>query len=181
MQATEASEMAWYIKALPYLLAIVLVALGMHFLRASGAKDEAIARDLKAAQDSAKEAIAARDDYQMRVLEVQRLAETRAKTNTVIKTVTQEVIREVPIYIPAATPPLPGGFRVLHDAAATGTPIDPAATSGAEVRPSGPEAAAPAPVPVTEAAEVVIENYGAYHQLANDYRLLLQYIDKECK
>lgn len=63
-----------------------------------------------------------------------------------------EVIRYVDRLIPAATPDLPGGFRVLHDAAASGRFPD---------SPGGIDAAGAAPVPVTEAAETLAANYSA--------------------
>lgn len=59
-----------------------------------------------------------------------------------------EVIRYVEKLIPANTPDLPSGFRVLHDAAALGQlPLSPTATDG------------PPEVPVTVAAETIATNY----------------------
>lgn len=63
-----------------------------------------------------------------------------------------EVIKYVDRLIPAATPDLPGGFRVLHDAAASGRFPD---------SPSGVDAARSPPVPVTVAAETLAGNYQA--------------------
>jgi len=37
-----------------------------------------------------------------------------------VREVGQTIIKEVPVYVPADSPALPGGFRVLHDAAARG-------------------------------------------------------------
>lgn len=54
---------------------------------------------------------------------------------------------KIPIYIPAGTPDLPGGFRVLHDAAATNTV--PGVASGVKE----------APVSVAEATSTIIDNY----------------------
>lgn len=61
------------------------------------------------------------------------------------------IIKEVPTYVPASTPPLPGGWRVLHDAAATGT--DPDTVSKAA------GGAAAAPVPAQDAIATVVDNY----------------------
>lgn len=67
---------------------------------------------------------------------------------TKIKTVTKETISYVPVYVPTGSCPLPGGFRVLHDAAAQGLLPDAAGI---------PDAAAVAP---DAAAETVVGNYG---------------------
>lgn len=65
-----------------------------------------------------------------------------------IKGEARVIEKQVPIYIPAGTPDLPGGFRLLHDAAAQGRAV----TGDA----SGHEAAA---VAVEDAARTVAENY----------------------
>lgn len=64
------------------------------------------------------------------------------------------IVKEVPIYVPSDAAPLPGGFRLLHDAAAAGAVPDPAGI---------PDAAG---VPAQDAAAVVAENYGTYHETA---------------
>lgn len=76
--------------------------------------------------------------------EVQTLVVEHTKT---IKVKGDEIIKQIPIYIPIDTPDLPGGFRLLHDAAATNTPI----SSG---HPPGET------VPVKDATETVSQNYG---------------------
>lgn len=43
----------------------------------------------------------------------------------------ETIIKEVPVYVPSDTPDLPGGFRVLHDAAALGQPRAPARVADA--------------------------------------------------
>lgn len=63
--------------------------------------------------------------------------------------VTETILKEVRIYVPTDSPPLPGGFRVLHDAAAAGEVPDPARIPHA------------APVAADAAAETVAANYGA--------------------
>lgn len=57
------------------------------------------------------------------------------------------IIKEVVKYVPADTPDLPGGFRLLHDAAAAGEVPDPAGAADA------------APVPAQTVAETVAANY----------------------
>jgi hypothetical protein len=63
------------------------------------------------------------------------------------------VIREVPVYIPASSCPLPGGFRLLHDAAATNT------------IPEATRIPYAAPVPAQDATRTVAENYRTCHEV----------------
>ncbi len=65
-----------------------------------------------------------------------------------IAVVTETIIKEVPIYVSHTAPDLPGGFRVLHDAAARGQVPDPAAIPAA------------APATAQAVAATVAENYG---------------------
>ena len=62
------------------------------------------------------------------------------------------IIKEIPIYIPVDTPDLPGGFRVLHDAAVNLTGL-----------PGTPSSVEAAPVPVRTAAETITLNYQKCH------------------
>lgn len=89
---------------------------------------------------------------------VEQLKKDAKKINTVIDTQWHErteyiyvkgdtIVKEIPKYIPVDTPDLPGGFRVLHDAAATSTV--PGSSSGIEA----------APVRVKDAAETITVNY----------------------
>lgn len=71
-----------------------------------------------------------------------------------IRTVTKTITKEVTVYVPSDSCPLPGGFRVLHDAAANGEVPD---TSRI------PDAAA---VPSQDAASTISENYGTCHETA---------------
>lgn len=67
------------------------------------------------------------------------------------------IIREVPVYVPAQCDPdgrLPAGWRVLHDAAASGGAADPAAIAHAQ------------PVAPDAAAETVTRNYGTCRETA---------------
>jgi hypothetical protein len=71
----------------------------------------------------------------------------------VIVTRTEEIVREVPVYIPVDTPDLPAGFGVLHDAAVLGvvpTPAFAAEFGGASY-------------PARTVAETVVRNYGSCH------------------
>lgn len=90
-------------------------------------------------------------------------ATARVETRTVVKLVEikaqAKIIREkVPYYVPIDTPPLPSGFRLLHDAAVSGS--DPAPTSAI---------ASAAPVEAQDATTTVLDNYEAFH--ANAARL----------
>lgn len=161
----------WYLRYLPHLVAAIAVASAVFLIRASGVDAEATRRDLEDRTQEVADLRAGLAAYQDQVLATQRLAEKRAKTNTVIQTVTKEVLREVPVYVPADSPPLPGGWRVLHDAAARGVPADPAAPGGADAD----------PVPAQDAAATVVENYGQYRALANDHSLLQEWVTNHCK
>lgn len=87
----------------------------------------------------------------------------RLKDRTRILTITKEIIREVPVLVPPGTPALPGGFRVLHDAAALGVP---AATRGADA----------APAPAQDAATTIVDNYGTCRDTASQLERLQQWI-----
>lgn len=76
----------------------------------------------------------------------------------------KELNRALKTLIPAGTPDLPGGFRVLHDAAAAG--VLPEA-------PSGPPAA---PVAAEDAASVVNDNYAACREQDAAYQRLQQWL-----
>ncbi len=66
-----------------------------------------------------------------------------------IVTVTETIIKEVPTYVKDTDCALPGGFRVLHDAAAHGQIPDPARVADA------------ASAPAAAVATTVAGNYGA--------------------
>lgn len=69
------------------------------------------------------------DDKREAVAPVVEAAHQKALAKIV--TVTQTIIKEVPIYVKATDCAMPGGFRVLHDAAAHGTVPDPGAVADA--------------------------------------------------
>ncbi|KVC46283.1 hypothetical protein WI72_32095 [Burkholderia ubonensis] len=65
----------------------------------------------------------------------------------VIRAQAQTLYKQVPFYVPASTPALPGSFRVLYDSAASGVPLpDPARSTDA------------APVPPQDLARTDIDN-----------------------
>jgi hypothetical protein len=66
----------------------------------------------------------------------------------------ETIIKEVPVYVPSDACDMPGGFRLLHDAAARGEPADPAGIHEA------------APVAAQDVAGVVAENYKACRENA---------------
>lgn len=83
------------------------------------------------------------------------------------KTITKEVIK----YVPYNTPDLPGGFRLLHDAAAIGTSAD--ALSEAA---SG---AAPQAVSAQDVAGTVADNYTGCRLNAADLEAWNAWADKQ--
>lgn len=72
-----------------------------------------------------------------------------------IRTVTKEIIKEVPVYVSANDCPMSPGFRVFHDAAANGEFPDPARIADA------------AAVPADALANTVADNYGTCLENAN--------------
>lgn len=86
----------------------------------------------------------------------------------VVKERGKDIIKEVPIYVSsAAACDLPGGFRVLHDAAAQGELPDPAGVADA------PAAS------VEDSATTVVENYSTYHEVAEQLTALQQWINQQ--
>lgn len=75
---------------------------------------------------------------------VDRIVYVKGKTN--------EILKEVPVYIPADAM-LPGGFRLLHDAAVRGELPESAGLADAQ------------PIDAQTASTTVAENYGACHEV----------------
>ncbi len=96
----------------------------------------------------AEQAVRAEEDSRQKVIvkTVPKFFEKAAQERVVYR----DIIKEVPSYVPSDLPMLPGSFRVLRDAAATGSPLP--ETGGA----SGVNAAA---VITKDFALTVIENY----------------------
>lgn len=83
------------------------------------------------------------------------------------KTITKEVIK----YVPVTTPALPGGWRLLHDAAVTGTSADALSVA------SG--GAAPQAVSAQDAAATVADNYTSCRLNAADLEAWNAWADKQ--
>lgn len=76
----------------------------------------------------------------------------------------ETIIKEVPVYVPTDSPALPGGFRLLHDAAATGQLPDAAGSADA------------ATVPAQDAAETVAGNYLTCRENAEQLMALQEWV-----
>lgn len=72
-----------------------------------------------------------------------------------IRTITKTLIEKVNVYVKADACPLPGGFGLLHNAAADG------------VLPDATRIADAAPVAADIAAETIVKNYGICHENAS--------------
>lgn len=92
----------------------------------------------------------------------QRIAEEAAKAQVVIRTVTETLVKEVPVYVTVEADrqcPIPVGFVRLLDAAAAGdgTPIS---------EPAGQPNDTPSGLELSAVAAGVIDNYGTYNAVA---------------
>ena len=88
------------------------------------------------------------EDLEKSSLTVNMIVDTEWKTRTEKVYVKGEtIVKQIPVYIPADTPDLPAGFRVLHDAAVASEV--PGTSSSVEAT----------PVPVATATETIVENY----------------------
>ena len=74
------------------------------------------------------------------------------------------IVREVPVYVPADSCPLPGGFRLLHDAAATNT------------IPEATRIPYAAPVPAQDATRTIAENYRTCHEVRVNLEALQEWV-----
>ena len=82
----------------------------------------------------------------------------------------ETIVKEVPVYVPAqcdADGRLPAGWRVQHDAAAAGSPADPA--RAADAQPVAPDAA----------AETVARNYLTCRETAEQLTALQQWVREQ--
>jgi hypothetical protein len=120
-----------------------------------------------------REEVRAEFARQAQAVDQKRLVITQYVDREVIKTVRQievvieTIVKEVPVYVQADLPALPGGFRVLHDAAARGEVPQPAAI---------PDAAAVAPAAV---AATLAANYGTCHVDQERLRALQLWISQQ--
>lgn len=105
-------------------------------------------------RETGREEIRAQFAREAQAADEKRLVITQYVDREVIKVVekiavvTETIIKEVPVYVPSDAPALPGGFRVLHDAAARGEIPDPVGIADA------------APASAQDVAATVAENYG---------------------
>ena len=104
----------------------------------------------------------------------QAQATTRVVTQYVdrVKTVRergQQIVKEVPVYVQTSpdVPDLPGGFRVLHDAAARGELPEPAGVADAR------------PVSAQDVAATVAGNYGTCHETAGQLTALQDWVRQQ--
>jgi hypothetical protein len=152
------------LKVLPWLGLVLLMALAAWGIHSSGVHAE---------QQRQRIAQLEKDNHQLatdlttarsQAAATEAVLSARVESKARIQTVTKEIIREVQVRVPVDAPPLPGGWRVLHDAAATGVPPAP---------PGGPDEA---PVPAAAAAETVVENYGVCRDTADQLEKLQQWV-----
>lgn len=134
------------------LLALVFALASGHYRAQRNEVRKAFAVHLQADADAMRKAkdLAAERDTKTAAVEIRivdRIKVVRERGRTITK--------EVPVYVPADSPDLPGGFRLLHDAAALGLPLPgPAAIAGA------------APVPAQDVARTVSDNYAGCRENA---------------
>lgn len=107
---------------------------------------------------------------QKRIVVTERVVTKYVDRIKVIEREGAEVIKYVDRLIPAATPDLPGGFRVLHDAAASGRFPD---------APDSAFIASSPPVAVTQAAETIAGNYQACRANAEQLTALQEWVSQQ--
>lgn len=156
-------------RAAPLALAVTLVVGTAIGLRRSGAAAEAAHRNLITARADLAAARAELASYTAHAAALQKLVDQYHAQSTRTRTITKEIVRAVPVLVPAGACPLPDGWRVLHDAAAAGEVVDHSAAGRVD----------DGPVSAEEAAETVAENYGTYHELADRHRALQQYVREQ--
>ena len=81
-----------------------------------------------------------------------------------VRTSAAAIEKEIPIYVPLDTPALPGGFRLLHDAAVRGEPADPARGLDA------------APVAAQDLARTLAANYAACRETGEQLIALQEWV-----
>lgn len=143
------------------LLALVVALLSTYGLgRSHGAAAERMDWQAKADADARKVAEqgerAAEKTVQVVTQYVDRVQVIREKAKS--------ITNEVPIYVPSHSCPMPGGFRVLHDAAARGELPDSAGVADALA------------VPPQDIAATVSDNYGTCHEVAEQLTSLQEWV-----
>lgn len=107
---------------------------------------------------------------QKRIVVTEKIVTKYVDRVKVIEREGAEVIRYVDRLIPATTPDLPGGFRVLHDSSASGRFPD---------SPDSVDVARAAAVPVTQAAETIAGNYLACRLNAEQLTALQEWVHSQ--
>ena len=79
-----------------------------------------------------------------------------------------DVVKEVTKYVPSDSCPLPGGFRLLHDAAARGVPLGPGVTDARAV-------------PAQDAAATVTSNYSTCLEMRTQLIALQGWVAKQAE
>lgn len=113
--------------------------------------------------------------------EVERLRTAAAKVTVrteiqyidrvkVVKEKGDAIVREIPVFVPAGSGGLGGGFRLLHDAAAEGGPV-----------PDAAGIADAAPVPAQDVAATVLVNYAGAHETAERLIALQDWVYEQCR
>ena len=92
------------------------------------------------------------------------IVQKEAAAQAQIRTVTKTIIKEVPTYVKDTDCPVPGGFRVLYDAAAHGVIPDPSGIADA------------APAALADVASTTVENFGTYHEVAERLTALQEWV-----
>lgn len=161
------------IKAAIALALVVLLALAGWKVHSYGtARYKAGQADVQAKWDKSREAgrkeverlrtAANRVTVRTETVYVDRVRTIREKGN--------EIVRQVPVYVPAGSPDLPGGFRLLHDAAAANSPL-----------PASPGIADAAPVTAQAAAATVAANYAIAAENAARLTGLQDWVRQQCQ
>ena len=154
----------WAIRLLPYLVGALLI---------WGAYEWAYSRGEAHTQAKWDESV------ERGRLEVERLKSEAGKitvrTETeyvevekVIRVKGDTIVKQVPVYVPLDLPDLPGPFRLLHDAAASQSPL-----------PETPRGDDGAPVSPQAVAATVADNYATCHQNAARLSALQGWADEQ--
>lgn len=172
------SKYALAAKAVLVVLALVVAALGgaAHVQRKFDKyKTEVVAAD------------AVRDAEIRRLSSLQPVIKERVVTQYVdrVKTIVKKgetIYASIPSLVPYDSGLLPPGFRLLHDAAAGGDAVPPAAggADGGTDRPEGPPSVVGVePVPARDAAETVVTNYLSCQKNSAQLRALQLWVRTE--
>ncbi len=119
--------------------------------------DASVERGRKAVEELKKKQVAVTTSVEVRYLDKVRTIREKG----------DEIIKKVPVYIPVGSCDLPGGFRLLHDAAATNTLPDSSQLPDA------------APVRVDEATTVIAGNYKTCNEVREQLSQLQSWVSDQ--